>query len=99
MLNGVSVKKLYLILGIALVLALMAVANSDPMPIEERLVRVQAADSLDGFPEIEKQPIELQAALLDMADDELLLLKARAAYLRYPEMSRDIFPLLSLIHI
>lgn len=93
MLNGVSVKKLYLILGIALVLALMAVANSDPMPIEERLVRVQAADSLDGFPEIEKQPIELQAALLDMADDELLLLKARAAYLRYPEMSRDIFPL------
>lgn len=86
-------KKLVLILCVALVLALVSTASSNPMPMEERLIRIQAEDTLHDFPGIENEPLEVQAALLDMADNELLLLKARASYLRYPEMTRKIFPL------
>jgi|AZIH01.1.fsa_nt_gi hypothetical protein len=91
--QGSTVRKFFLILGVALLIALFFTVTSNPMPIEERLIRVQAEDTLHDFPAIEKEPLEVQAALLDMADDELLLLKARAAYLRYPEMTRKILPL------
>ena len=86
-------RKLLLILGLAAVIAVISTVSSDPMLIEERLIRIQAEDTLQAFPRIEEEPLEVQAALLDMADDELLLLKARAAYLRYPAMTREIFPL------
>lgn len=85
-------RKLLLILGLATVIALVATISSRPMLIEERLIQIQAEDILRDFPRIENEPLEVQAALLDMADDELLLLKARAAYLRYPDMTREIFP-------
>ena len=88
-----TVKKLLLVLGMALAVALILTVSSTPMPIEERLIRVQVEDTLHDFPGLENEPIEVQAALLDMADDELLLLKARAAFLRYPEMARELFPL------
>ena len=80
--SGSTVKKLLLILGVALLIALISAVSSSPMAIEERLIRIQAEDTLREFPRIENEPLEVQAALLDMADDELLLLKARAAYLR-----------------
>ncbi|XKH01925.1 hypothetical protein LG325_03870 [Marinobacter nauticus] len=86
-------KKLLLMGGMALLIALVATIRSTPVPIEERLVRIQADDTLSEFPDIEQEPLEVQAALLDMADDELLFLKARAAYLRYPEMTRALFPI------
>lgn len=85
-------RKLLLILGLATVIALVSTVTSKPMLIEERLIQIQAEDTLRDFPRIENEPLEVQAALLDMADDELLLLKARAAYLRYPDMTREIFP-------
>lgn len=85
-------RKLLLILGLATVIALVSTVTSQPMLIEERLIQIQAEDTLRDFPRIENEPLEVQAALLDMADDELLLLKARAAYLRYPAMTREIFP-------
>ena len=85
-------RKLFLILGLASMIALVATVSSQPMLIEERLIRIQAEDTLREFPRIESEPLEVQAALLDMADEELLLLKARAAYLRYPTMTREIFP-------
>ncbi|WP_449286809.1 hypothetical protein [Marinobacter sp. PE14] len=85
-------RKLFLILGLATMIALVASVGSRPMLIEERLIRIQAEDTLREFPRIESEPLELQAALLDMSDDELLLLKARAAYLRYPTITREIFP-------
>ncbi|WP_372996000.1 hypothetical protein [Marinobacter sp.] len=85
-------RKLLVILGVATVIALVSTFTSQPMLIEERLIRIQAEDTLREFPRIESEPPEVQAALLDMADDELLLLKAHAAYLRYPEMTREIFP-------
>jgi hypothetical protein len=86
-------RKLLLILGLATVIALASTVTSRPMLIEERLIQIQAEDTLREFPRIETEPLEVQAALLDMADDELLLLKARAAYLRYPAMTREVFPL------
>ena len=86
-------RKLLLILGISVIVALLSTVTSRPMLIEERLIQIQAEDTLREFPGIETEPLEVQAALLDMADDELLLLKARAAYLRYPAMTREVFPL------
>ena len=86
-------KKLFLIGGVAVLIALVATVRSNPVPIEERLIRIQAEDTLSEFPDIENEPLELQAALLDMAGDELLFLKAQAAYLRYPGMTRALFPL------
>ena len=86
-------KKFFLLGGMALLIALVAMVRSNPVPIEERLVRIQAEGTLSEFPDIEKEPLDVQAALLDMADDELLFLKARAAYLRYPGMTRALFPL------
>ena len=86
-------RKLLLILGISVIVALLSTVTSRPMLIEERLIQIQAENTLREFPRIEKEPLEVQAALLDMADDELLLLKARAAYLRYPAMTREVFPL------
>ncbi len=74
-------RKLLLILGLATVIALTATVSSRPMLIEERLIQIQAEDTLTGFPRIESEPLEVQAALLDMADDELLLLRpARPIY-------------------
>ena len=72
-------RKLLLILGISVIVALLSTVTSRPMLIEERLIQIQAEDTLREFPGIETEPLEVQAALLDMADDELLLLKARAA--------------------
>ena len=72
-------RKLLLILGISVIVALLSTVTSRPMLIEERLIQIQAENTLREFPRIEKEPLEVQAALLDMADDELLLLKARAA--------------------
>ncbi len=86
-------RKLLLILGISVIVALLSTVTSRPMLIEERLIQIQAEDTLREFPGIETEPLEVQAASLDMADDELLLLKARAAYLRYPAMTREVFPL------
>ena len=86
-------RKLLLILGISVIVALLSTVTSRPMLIEERLIQIQAENTLREFPGIETEPLEVQAALLDMADDELLLLKARAAYLRYPAMTREVFPL------
>lgn len=67
--------------------------TAQPIPIEQRLIQVHANDVLADFPGIDKQPLAVQATLLDMADDPLLLLKAQAAFLRYPDMARTIFPL------
>lgn len=76
--------------------ALMAVIIStvaQPVPIEHKLINIHAADVLDDFPGIKQESVEIQAILLDMSDDPLLLLKAQAAFVRYPDMARSLFPL------
>ncbi|MGM0767257.1 MAG: PspC domain-containing protein [Pseudomonadota bacterium] len=86
-------KKAAFILGLALALALLISAVSRPMPVEERLISIQARELMPGFDAIGEQPVEVQAAIVDLGDDPLLVLKAQAAMLAYPEMARTILPL------
>ncbi|QSP94781.1 hypothetical protein LPB19_16675 [Marinobacter salinisoli] len=86
-------KKLILISSLALILAVVLSLAARPVPIEQRLVTVHAADVLEDFPELDRQPIEVQAFLLDIANDRLLLLKAEAALLRYPDMAHRLLPM------
>lgn len=68
-------------------------ALAKPVPIERKLINIQAQDVLGDFPGIEQESVEVQAILLDMSDDPLLLLKAQAAFMRYPDIARNVFPL------
>lgn len=86
-------KKAMVILGVALLVAALASHGSRPVPIEQKLLSIQASDALPGFDQIRDEPIDVQAAVLDLADDPILLLKAQAALLAYPGMARDILPL------
>ncbi len=86
-------KKLLLTCGLALLLAAVFSLTAQPVPIEQKLIQIHAGDVLAGFPGIEQEPVEIQAILLDMVDDPLLLLKAQAAFIRYPKIARSLFPL------
>lgn len=90
---GEPVKKLLLICGVALLLAAVLSVAVRPVPIEHRLIHIQAGDVLQGFPGIAEEPVKVQAVLLDLADDPLLLVKAQAAFIRYPNMARSVFSL------
>jgi hypothetical protein len=90
---GDPVKKLFLICGLALLLATVLSVVVRPVPIEQRLIQIQAGDVLEGFPGIEEEPVGVQAVLLDLADNPLLLVKAQAAFIRYPDMARRVFSL------
>ena len=91
--GDVALSKLSVLLGFALLVAISASFGWDSMPIEERLVRIQAGATLSEIEGIESEPVEVQAVLLEYTDDKVLLLKARAALLKYPEFAREIFPL------
>lgn len=90
-------RKLLIVLAMAAVLAALLALTWRPVPIEERRIRIEAQRA---FPELAggrgpavRVPVEVQAQLLDYADDELLLLKARAAVLARPDMAARILPL------
>lgn len=87
-------RKFLFVLTAAAILAALLAATWRPTPIEERRVRIEAQRA---FPELAaspgRLPVEVQAQLLDYADDEILLLKARAAVLARPEMATRILPL------
>ncbi len=91
--NYFFVKKLLLSCGLCLALAIFISLKIQPIPIEHRLIQIRIDEVLNDFPGIADQPVEIQALLLDMADDPLLLVKAEAAFLRYPDMARTIFSL------
>ncbi|GHA28103.1 hypothetical protein GCM10007082_30440 [Oceanisphaera arctica] len=82
-----------MICGLALLLATVFSVVVRPVPIEQRLIQIQAGDVLKGFPGIEEEPVRVQAVLLDLADNPLLLVKAQAAFIRYPAMARSVFSL------
>lgn len=86
-------KKAMVILGVALLIAALASYASRPVPIEQKLISIQAREALPGFDNIENEPVEVQAAILDLGDDPLVLLKAQAALLAYPDMARTVLPL------
>lgn len=86
-------KKAMVILGIALLVAAIASVASDPVPIEQKLISIQAREALPGFDDIGHEPVDVQAAILDLGGDPLLLLKAQAALMAHPDMARAVFPL------
>ena len=60
---------------------------------EDQLIGVAVHQSFGGSAtEITAEPLEVQALLLDYADNELLIMKARLALLRYPDLARRILP-------
>lgn len=86
-------KKLFFICGIALLMAAVFSTLAQPVSIEQKLINIHAADVFGDFPGIEQESVEMQAILLDMSDDPLLILKAKAALIRYPDMARRVYPL------
>lgn len=84
----------------ALLLALLAAAGAawlaggQPAPgYEDRLIGVAVRQAFgDAAPQVAAEPVEVQAVLLDYADNEPLVLKARLALLRYPALARRILP-------
>jgi hypothetical protein len=87
------VKKALWIGVLALLVALLVSVRSDPVSVDHRLIAIAAEEKMPGFNGLHGAPIELKAALIDLGDDPLLLLKAQAAMMVYPEMARTLFPL------
>jgi hypothetical protein len=60
---------------------------------EDQLIGLAVGQTFgDTAPRIEAEPVEVQALLLDYAENEALVLKARSALLRYPDLARRILP-------
>ncbi|MGB7934551.1 MAG: hypothetical protein WCH04_20460 [Gammaproteobacteria bacterium] len=84
-----------------LLLACLAVAGAallvgDPSapPYEDQLIGVAVRQSFgDAASRVAAEPLEVQALLLDYADNEQLLLNARLALLKYPDLARRILPI------
>lgn len=84
-----------------LLLAFLAVAGAawltprEPEPsYEEQLIGVALRQSLGpAASELETQPLEIQALLVDYADDQALLLQARLALVKYPDLAQRLLPL------
>lgn len=86
-------KKFLIVIMAAVLVAAAASFGWESMPVEERLIRLQAQEQLPGYARIEDEPVEIQALLLDYSSNEVLLLKAQAALLTYPDLARSILPL------
>lgn len=71
----------------------LAVGQSTP-DYKDQLIGVAVRQSFgDAAPQIAAEPLEVQALLLDYANNEPLVLKARLALLRYPDQARRILPI------
>jgi len=86
-------KKAGVILALAILTAALVTGLSRPVPVEHRLIGIQVEENLGQYPRLQDEPIEVQAALLDLGDDPRLQLKAHAALIAYPEMAREVLPL------
>ena len=70
------------------------VGSASALSYQDQLLGVAVHQAFgDAAPQIVAEPPEVQALLLDYADDERLLLKARSALLRYPELARRLLPI------
>jgi len=78
---------------LAIAVAALLSYRSDPVPVDHKLISIQAQEKFIYLNDLKDEPIELQAALIDLGDDPLLLLKAQAALMVYPDLSRAVFPL------
>lgn len=82
-------KPRFVTFALAALFAIFISLTSNAVPLEQKLIRIHVMESLSEFPGIENESIELQAVLADLAHDPLLVLKAKAAMLRYPAMARE----------
>jgi len=87
-------KKFGLLIGLAFMVALAVGLVHKPIPIEDRLIGIQAREALPTLQGIlDGEPVDVQAVLLDYADDQVLLLKAKVAFIKHPQLAREIFGL------
>lgn len=86
-------KRHSLIFVLAALLAIIISLVGETVPLEQKLIRIHAIERLGGFPGIEKESIELQAALADMSDDPMLVLRAKTALLHNRTMSLQLLPM------
>lgn len=86
-------KKFVVMCALALAVATILSVTFRPVPIEQKLIQIQTQDLLNDFPDITNQPLNVRAVLLDLADEPLLITKAKAAFIRYPNMAPSIFAL------
>ncbi|EPC03556.1 hypothetical protein L861_18650 [Litchfieldella anticariensis FP35 = DSM 16096] len=85
--------KLARMLGIAVLAAAAISLVGQPMAVEERMIRLQAAEAYpDYMGQLDQEPLEVLAVLLDYHQDDLLRLKAEAALLESPRLAREILP-------
>lgn len=87
-----TARKPLLFLAVAIVLSLAIGQFSTAMPYQERLIRIQAEQELGHIDAaILKEPLSIQALLLNYSGDKELTLKAWIALSKYPEETRKIF--------
>ena len=69
-------------------------ATATPRSYQEQLLAVAVRQSFgEEAPRLAGEPPEIQALLLDYAENEPLLLRARSALLRYPQLARRLLPI------
>jgi hypothetical protein len=72
--------KALILAGLAAAGALLLASGSSTAIYEDQLLEVAVRQSFgDKAPQVAEEPLEIQALLLDYADNESLLLKARLA--------------------
>jgi hypothetical protein len=82
-----------LLFGMAVAGASLLSSGSSTHPYEDRLLEVAVHQSFGELaPQVTQEPREIQALLLDYADDEQLLLQTRLALLTYPDLAHRILP-------
>ncbi len=90
-------KKFSVLLLAALVVATVAGIRWDAVPLEDRLVRIQADSAYpDLAAALADEPTDVLVTLLAYRGDEVLRLKAQAAVLEHPRLARRILPLYGL---
>ncbi len=83
-----------LLVSLSVAGAFLLTSGSSTHPYENELLEVAAHQSFgDLAPQVTEEPPEIQALLLDYADDEPLLLQARLALIRYPDLAHRILPI------
>ena len=88
-LNPVSL----LLISLSVAGAFLLTSGSSTHPYENELLEVAVDQSFGELaPQVMEEPPEIQALLLDYADDEALLLQARLALIKYPELAHRILP-------
>ncbi len=87
-------KRTYCYLLISILLASLAIFLLPVRPYEDQLIRLQAEKELrERYEIIRGESTEIQAVMLDYADNKELVLKAELALMKYPYQVRKVFAL------